>query len=104
MKERGKLASENLTRQSDNKLASRKVSGYGAVTDVQPDDIFPETNTYFNCVRAEGVEMFIGELSELFVRSNPVANHGKRLKDCHARYIIRRQLRSSNAGKDGSHE
>lgn len=59
MKERGRLASENIT--LANLVTSwpqERCPVTEAVTDVQPDDLFPETSAYLNSVRAEGVEMF----------------------------------------------
>lgn len=89
MKERGKLASENLT--LANLITSwpqERCPVTGAVTDVQPDDIFPEANTYINCVRADAVE-----------------DAAKRLYGQGYNFeVLTRfaaQLRAGNAGKDG---
>lgn len=55
MKDRGKLASENITLAGlVTSWPQERCPVTEAVTDVQPDDLFPETNTYLNSVRAEG--------------------------------------------------
>lgn len=57
MKERGKLASENITLAGlVTSWPQERCPVTEAVTDVQPDDLFPETNSYLNSVRAEGVD------------------------------------------------
>lgn len=65
----------------------------------------PDTEAYLNAVRAEGVDMFIGELSELFRSLKPGGKPWQAVKGITMRATsFSAQLRSGNAGKDGSHE
>jgi hypothetical protein len=62
----------------------------------------PATDAYLNAVRAEGVDMFIGELSELFRSLKPGGKPCQAVKGIAMRATsFSAQLRSGNAGKDG---
>lgn len=104
MKERGKLASENLT--LANLITSwpqERCPVTGAVTDVQPDDIFPETNTYINCVRAEGADAAAFKIRKAIPAFKDI--HCGAVKECaDIAEMVAVQFMTGNAGKDGSHE
>ncbi|WP_370426104.1 hypothetical protein AB9Q52_011000 [Pantoea vagans] len=97
MKERGKLASENITLAGLVTIwPQERCPVTEAVTDVQPDDLFPETNSYLNSVRAEGVEMFAKHQNSMVGMPNK--------SDAALRYAARAAIRFAAqlcAGKDG---
>lgn len=87
MKERGKLASENITLAGlVTSWPQERCPVTEAVTDVQPDDLFPETNSYLDSVRAEGVEM---------VKAHPA------ISLCSLTHVCEEIAAQLRAGKDG---
>ncbi len=76
-----------------------------AVMNAMPKPETPATDACLNAVRAEGVVMFISELSELFRSLKPGSKPWQAVKGIAMRAaLFADQLRAGNAGKDGSHE